>query len=112
MKGKELKQQSESMILKDGNEYKIEFSLNALCEIEEIFGDISEVYKIFNNFNLKALRGLLYCGLVEHHPEMTERKAGSLFDMASMNETVDVLTKAFSKAFPEADDKEVKAEKK
>lgn len=100
MKGKELKQQYEVLTLKDGNDYKIEFTLNALCEIEEIFGDIQEVYKIFNNFNLKALRGILYCGLIEHQPDITERLTGSLFDMASMNATVEVLTKAFTKAFP------------
>lgn len=100
MKGNELKQQVETIILKDGNEYRIEFTLNALCELEDIFGDITEVYKIFNNFNLKSLRGLLYCGLVEHHPDITVRKAGSLFDTAVLNDIVEALTKAFEKAFP------------
>lgn len=103
MKGKELKNQTEKITLKDGEEYTLEFTLNALVEIEELFGSISEVYKIFEDFNLKKLRGLLYAGLVEHHPEMTERKVGSLLDMSDLTNVVETLSKAFSKAFPDAE---------
>lgn len=102
MKGKELKNQTEKIVLKDGNEYILEFTLNALIEIEDLFGSISEVYKIFEDFNLKKLRGLLYAGLIEHHEDMTERKVGSLLDMADLAGTVEILSKAFTKAFPEA----------
>lgn len=103
MKGKELKSQTEKITLKDGEEYTLEFTLNALIEIEDLFGSISEVYKIFEEFNLKKLRGLLYAGLVEHQPEMTERKVGSLLDMKQLAETVEILSTAFSKAFPDVE---------
>lgn len=101
MKGKDLKNQIATIELKDGNTYKIEFSLNAIVELEELFGDLDKVQKIFNKFKTKQLRGLLYCGLIEHHPDMTERKAGSLLDFNNMAEVVEKLVEAFTKAFPE-----------
>lgn len=112
MKGKDLKSQIETITLKDGKVYKIEYTLNALIEIEELFGDITEVYTLFENFNLKKLRGLLYAGMVEHQPALTVREAGSLLDMSKLSETVEILSKAFTKAFPDATETEEATQKK
>lgn len=103
-KGKELKG-IEKVVLKDGNTYKIEFTMNALIELEEKFGSVENAFKqMEKKVGLKEVRLLAYAGLVEHH-DLTEKEVGRLIDLSKVEELFEAISKAMQYGLPNAEGK-------
>lgn len=98
MKGKELNSKI-YVTLADGNKYQIEFTMNAMCELEDKFGSFQAIGEAFKEPKLKHIRTLLWSGLLEHN-DMTEKEAGSLIDLNDMESLVSQIMKAFEMSFP------------
>ena len=86
--------------------YTLSFSINALCELEDVFGmPPAQVGKLFDDetkTSMKDVRKLIMVGLHDHHPELDEKQAGTIGTQAGMNVTMEAIGKAFALAFPEA----------
>jgi hypothetical protein len=84
--------------------YKLVFSINALCELEEETGlSVNQLAAEMggDNVKLKLLRVLLWGALRDHHEDVTIKGAGDIAGLAGMAEVGDAIGKAFNLAFPE-----------
>lgn len=100
-----------SVALQAGDQaYTMSFSINALCELEDIFGmSASKFGKLFedeDNVSMKHVRNLVMVGLHDHHPEVDAKAAGIIVGNAGLPECMAAIEKAFRLAFPEVKDGE------
>lgn len=87
------------------------FDMNALAELEEMYGSYGDALEALNSGSFRAIRALLYCGLLNEDPEMTLQKAGSLVAMAQMEAVSDALIAAMQDAVPTEEENEQESEK-
>ena len=99
MRGKELKSKSETINLK-GKEYKLALNMNALCELEEIYGDIQSAVSLFKEKPIRTVRNFIYAMLKSEEPKLTITKAGALIDTTNFNEVVETISQLINEAFP------------
>jgi hypothetical protein len=87
----------------DGARYTLAFSINALCELEEKLGgavvDLGTMMTGGKRFS--TMRSVFWCGLTEHHPELTEKEAGKIMTAIGFNKADALIGEAFALAFPE-----------
>jgi hypothetical protein len=90
-----------AITLSDGVERKLRFTLNALAELEEMFGTVQEAFdRLEKNNSLVALRAILWAGFIEDDPDLTLKKLGSLIDLADMSSLTETVAKAFAEDMP------------
>lgn len=77
------------------------FDLNAFCEIEDKFGSITEAFKSLENVSMKALRTLLWAGLVHEDENLTEKEVGKLIDLSNISELANAVAEAMNAAMPQ-----------
>lgn len=87
-------------------ELKLSFSVNALCELEDLLGQpvakIAAGLKDPENVRLATVRALVWAALRDHHDEVTLKGAGTIASDAGVPAVMAAVGKAFSLAFPEA----------
>lgn len=92
----------------DGKAYKLVYSTNALCELEDalnrnvnsITAEVQDPSKV----RLKTLRAMFWAGLTEHHPDIDLKAAGNLMTIGGASAVMTKVGEAFRLAFPEADE--------
>lgn len=85
--------------------YRLSFSINALCEVEDAAGkSVNELVDEMNGKNprLSMIRMLLWGALRDHHEAITLRQAGEIAGDAGMQQTGEAVGKALALAFPAA----------
>ena len=88
-------------------ERTFKFDLNALCELEDKFGDISEAFSGLEKREFKKIRSIVHALLAhEEDEDWSEKDAGSLITVENLEEVASALAKALSKSAP--DTQEVK----
>lgn len=60
-----------------GKNYPLHFTVNALCRLEEKTG--MSLDRLQEN-SLSCIRGLLWCGLLQDHPDFTPEDAGEMLE--------------------------------
>ena len=87
-----------------GKEFQVKFDLNALCNLQEKFGDFTKAFENIET-DFKKIRSLLHIGLANGENEnITESEVGALIDMNNLNEVTEALTEAFGNAMPSTED--------
>lgn len=89
--------------LNDGVERELLFTLNAMAELEERYGDVQSAFDALDSGSFKAIRFMLWAGLVHNDENLTEMQVGKLIDMSTLQEMVDSMTSAISDNLPEED---------
>lgn len=89
--------------LSDGVERTIKFTLNAMAELEDRYGSVEEAFKQLDNNSIKAVRCILWAGLIHEDPDLTEQQVGNLIDIQYMQKLMASLGDAFDADMPEAD---------
>ncbi len=93
---KEVKNKAIKITLSDGVERNVKFTLNALAELEDLYGSAQNAFdKLEKENSMKALRSILWAGLIHENPNLTEREVGNLIDIAYMQELVSSINSAF-----------------
>ena len=87
-------------------ERSILFDLNAFAELEDLYGTIEDAMAALEKGSLKAVRAILWAGLVHEDIQLTEKKVGSLVTLPDLP----VLSEAIKQAFEEAMPAEMKEE--
>jgi hypothetical protein len=83
---------------------KLRFDTNALAELEDAMGKpITQLTDA--NVGIKALRAMLWAGLLHESPDLTIKEAGQLMDYADMKEVAEKVTEAISLAFGDGTEK-------
>lgn len=86
-------------------QFEVKFDLNALCNLQDKFGDITTAFNGLEKSDFKKIRALLHIGLANgEHEEITENEVGSLIDMRNISEVVEALTEAFGNAMPDTEE--------
>ena len=110
--GKDLQVQTTKIELK-GRVYEMNFDLNAMAELEDIFGTLQIAIAELKKKKLKAVRSFLYAVLKSTDESLTEFEVGKLIDMNNFTSIEKAITKLINNAFEEDenDDKETSQSK-
>lgn len=98
---KDVKAKAVKITLTDGIERNIKFTLNALAELEDRYGSVDEAFKKLDENNIKALRCILWAGLMHEDDDLTEKQVGNLIDISYMQELMESLGTAFESDLPQ-----------
>lgn len=99
---KDAKPRVKTITLNDGVEREVRFTLNAMAELEERYGTVDAAFKAMDDGSIKAIRFVLWAGLMEASPELTEQQVGSLIDMQLMSDIVESVSGALGEDMPDA----------
>lgn len=83
-------------------ERHIAFDLNAVCALEDRFGNCFQALEKLRSGTVKAARTFLWAGLVHEDPALTEEQVGSFITMMNLEEISLALVEAVSNSFPQA----------
>lgn len=87
--------------LNDGKERTIRFTLNALAELEDKFGSVQAAFdKLEKEKSMKALRTILWAGLLHESPNITEQEVGNLIDLGYMAQLMESIGTALDNDLP------------
>jgi hypothetical protein len=96
------KARGEVSIEADGKRYVLVYSTNAICELEDRLDDgVAALSKLaLAGKRFKIIRTVFLCGLLDNHPELTEKDAGRIIDAISLDKADALIVEAFGLAFP------------
>ena len=101
MNVKDIKSKSVPLVLMDGKERHLRFTLNALAELEDKYGSVEAAFnKVEQENSVAALRFVLWAGLSWEDDELTERTVGDLIDLNYMQEMIEKLGNALDGDMP------------
>lgn len=86
--------------LNDGVERELKFTLNALAEMEDRYGSVEETFKKLEANSIKAIRFVLWAGLLHTEEGLTEQQVGNLLDVQSLERLVASITNAMEADMP------------
>jgi hypothetical protein len=80
----------------------LRYDLNALAEIEDKLGiSIDQLAGGFC-FGMKAIRTVLWAGLIHEDEELTEKEVGAMIDMENIEDVTSSIMDSLGMAFPDA----------
>lgn len=88
--------------LSDGVEREVRFTLNAMAELEDRYGSVEAAFDALENNSMKAVRCVLWAGLLHTEENLSEQQVGNLIDVTCMNDLMRSMTEAFDVAMPDA----------
>lgn len=87
----------------NGQSYTMRFSANALCELEDALdmGVTAVAIQMSSpeNLRMRTVRAVLWAGLRDHHPNITQQEAGELVMEITFPKALELIGKAFEIAF-------------
>lgn len=98
---KDVKPRVKTITLNDGVEREVRFTLNALAELEERYGSVDAAFKAMDDGSIKAIRFVLWAGLIEAQPDLTEQQVGSLIDLQLMHGLIENISDALVADMPD-----------
>ena len=96
----DVKPKTAKITLSDGVEREMKFTLNAMAELEDRYGSIDAAFEALNNNSIKAVRLVLWAGLMHLDEGLTEQQVGKLIDIACLNRIMDDLNAAMEEDMP------------
>lgn len=77
------------------------FTMNSFVELEDMYGSFEEAMKQMQKGSVKAIRAVLWAGLIHEDPTLTPQKVGAMIDLATLASITDKLSEAIGDALPE-----------
>lgn len=99
---KDMKAKDVKIKLSDGVERTLKYDLNALAEMEDKYGSVDAAFAALDTNSIKAVRFVLWAGLIHEDENLTERQVGSLIDLRYLNDLMGTLGEAFTEDLPVA----------
>lgn len=99
----DVKNKTIKLTLNDGVERELIYDLNAMAEMEDKYGSVEAAFDALENNSIKAVRFVLWVGLIHNDPSLTEQQVGSLIDMKYLQELMGSLSEAFEADMPVAE---------
>jgi len=97
----DVKRNDIKLTLSDGIERDLKFTLNSFAELEDSYGSIDAAFdKLEKENSMKALRSIIWAGLLHEEPALTEKQVGNLIDMRYMQDLVDTLGEVLEQDMP------------
>lgn len=86
-----------------GKRYQLRYGNNALAELEGLLlMPITQIGEQFTqgSMGVREMRAIFWAGLMMQHPELSLVDAGNLMDTVGLSQVAQLVTQAFSAAFP------------
>ena len=83
------------------------YDMNAFIEMEDRYGSVDEAMKALDGGSIKAIRFILWIGLVHADDTLTEKQVGSLIKLNQLEEVANAVAAALEKDLPVEDSKNV-----
>lgn len=99
-----VKSKKTTITLLDGVERTIRFDLNAMAELEDRYGSVDNAFAELDKQSIKALRFILWAGLVHEDESLTEQKVGSLIDIKYLQDVTHTLGVALNADLPDEEE--------
>ena len=96
-----VKTKATRITLGDGVERELRFTLNAMAEMEDRYGSVDNAFKALEANSIKAVRFVIWAGLMHSDEGLTEQQVGNLIDVACMEEIVNSIGAAMSADMPD-----------
>lgn len=77
------------------------FDLNALAYLEEEYGDIDKAFDDITKGKVKALRAVLWAGLVHEDESLSVKDVGKLLTLADLQRVAEAVNEALAQALPQ-----------
>ena len=100
----DVKMKEAKITLNDGVERTLRYDLNAMAELEDRYGSVDAAFEALDSNSIKAVRCVLWAGLLYAEPELTEKQVGSLIDIASLKTLMKDVGDALQADLPEQGD--------
>lgn len=84
-----------------GKERRLRFTLNSFAELEDAYGSVDAAMAKLQGGSMKAVRKLIWAGLLHEDETLTETQVGNMLDVSNLQEFTEALTKALGTAMPE-----------
>jgi hypothetical protein len=101
---KDVKSKGTPITLGDGVERKLRFTLNALAELEDRYGSVDDAFDALENGSIKAIRFVLWAGLLHSDEGLTEQQVGNLIDTECIKEIMQTLGTSLRSDMPDNGD--------
>ncbi|GMA52069.1 hypothetical protein GCM10025857_34260 [Alicyclobacillus contaminans] len=82
-------------------ERTLKYDLNAFAEIEDRFGTLQKAFEELEKRKLKAVRAILWAGLLHEDPKLTEQQVGAMLSFADLASILPDVMKAIMAALPD-----------
>jgi hypothetical protein len=82
-------------------ERNVKFDLNAFIELEDKYGSIDHALKELDKGNIKAIRTILWAGLIHEDETLTEKQIGKWVDFENLQAVAEGLGKGLVAAMPD-----------
>ncbi len=77
------------------------YDLNALAALEETYGAVEQAFAEVEKGSAKAIRALLWAGLISEDPELTPTQAGMLVGLSGLTLVSQKILEAVEAALPD-----------
>lgn len=82
-------------------ERRLIFDLNSFCDLEDKYDTVEKAMVEMQKGSIKAIRYMLYLGLLNEDENLTERKVGKLIKIENLREVMAALTTAIAISTPD-----------
>lgn len=82
----------------------LRFDLNAFAELEENFGTIDQALGAMEKGSIKALRAILWAGLIHEDEELTIKQVGKLITLADLPGLTEGINNAIVNSVPKTEE--------
>lgn len=96
----DVKSKVTTITLSDGVERELKYTLNALAEMEDRYGSVDAAFKALENNSIKAVRFVIWAGLLHTGEGLTEQQVGDLIDIQCMESVVSKIGTAMDNDMP------------
>ncbi len=79
----------------------IKFDLNSFIELEELYGSINNALKEMEKGSVKAVRAVLWAGLIHEDEKLTLKQVGAMVDFENLSRITEALTRAIGDSLSE-----------
>lgn len=94
------KAKATKLTLCDGVERELRFTLNAMAEMEDRYGSVEKAFEALEANSIKAVRFVIWAGLLDNGEGLTEQQVGSLIDVQCMEDIVKSIHSAMNSDMP------------
>lgn len=87
-----------------GKRYTLRYSIDALCALEERFdkniANLALEISDFDKIRLATVRAVLWAGLTEHQPDMSEQDCNAIFEDLGLMPVAELVLRGVEASFP------------
>lgn len=97
----QVKRKAIKVVLGDGIEREIKFTLNTMAELEDKYGTVDTAFKALESGSIKAVRYMLWAAMQHETKPLTEKQVGDLIDVQSIGSLMSSIEAATKEDMPE-----------